>query len=100
MYWPYMPYLDLEEMTRRYAAAQVGQSRRKIYRPVKAASLVPAGNPARLLLSELWGAIRALYVSSRPDCPSCFYCGKPATRRGANPDLCEKHWDEDLRHNY
>jgi hypothetical protein len=52
---------------------------------------------ARPFLSDFLGYLKALYAVSRPKCPHCFYCGRPATQRTACRDLCDKHWDLALR---
>jgi hypothetical protein len=46
---------------------------------------------AQSFFVDLFGYIRALYTVSRPECPHCFYCGKPATRCIGERDLCERH---------
>jgi hypothetical protein len=103
MYWRSMPYFDPEEVARLRAAAPVAGARGKTNG--MATNPMPALNSARhgmdsgcrtwarLLVSDFLGAIRALYVPSRPEAPHCFYCGKPATRRDSDRDLCERHWE-------
>lgn len=46
---------------------------------------------AQSFFVDLFSYIRALYTVSRPECPHCFYCGKPATRRIGGRILCERH---------
>ena len=45
---------------------------------------------------DLFGCLRALYTVSRAECPHCFYCGKPATRRDGR-DLCDTHFGVSFR---
>jgi hypothetical protein len=62
---------------------------------------VPFVDPERMLvrpfISDFLGYLKALYTVSRPECPHCFYCGRPAAQRAACLDLCDKHWDLALR---
>jgi len=103
MYWRSMPYFDPGEVAGLHAAARITKARGKKNWPWTVRNLMAAlssarhglvlgcRTQARLLVSDFLAAIRALYIPSRPECPHCFYCGKPATRRHANRDLCDKH---------
>lgn len=79
MYWRTIPYWEVESQSTISRGLPDRKSNPRWTKLVLA------------FLTDLMGCMRALYTVSRPECPHCFYCGKPATRRIGERDLCERH---------